>query len=90
MPAIPEEIVGLVAGQVTDVDTATVQSLLASLRHDMVADLGATTAAFGPYEGVSLSEAVRQAIAPDPPSQVERDGAAIGGMPARPSSVDRV
>jgi hypothetical protein len=31
-----------------DVDTATVQSLLASLRHDMVADLGPTTAAFGP------------------------------------------
>ena len=90
VPAIPEDVVGLLAGQLTDVDTATGQSLLASLRHDMVADLGPTTAAFGPYEGVSLSEAVRQAIAAEPPSPAERDGAASGGLPARPSSVDRI
>jgi uncharacterized protein YbjT (DUF2867 family) len=90
VPAIPEDVVGWLAGQLTDVDTATVQSLLASLRHDMVADLGPTTAAFGPYERVSLREAVRQAIASDPTALAERDGAAIGGMPARPSSVDRI
>jgi uncharacterized protein YbjT (DUF2867 family) len=89
VPDIPEEIVGWVAGQLTDVDTVTVQSLLASLRHDMVADLGPTTAAFGPYEGVPLDEAIRQAIAPAPLAPA-RDGAAVGGAPARPSSLDRI
>jgi hypothetical protein len=89
VPDIPEEIVGWVAGQLTDVDTVTVQSLLASLRHDMVADLGPTTAAFGPYEGVPLDEAIRQAIAPAPMAPA-RDGAAVGGTPARPSSLDRI
>ena len=66
VPAIPEEVVGLVAGQLTDVDTTTVQSLLASLRHDMVADLGPTTAAFGARETVPLKNAIQQSIASEP------------------------
>jgi uncharacterized protein YbjT (DUF2867 family) len=66
VPAIPEDVVGLVAGQLTDVDTTTVQSLLVSLRHDMVADLGPTTAAFGARETVPLKDAIQQSIASEP------------------------
>ena len=53
VPGLPEEIVGWVAGQLTDVDTPTVQSLMASLRHDMVADLEPITA-LGPHDPMPL------------------------------------
>ena len=36
VPPLPFDLVGWVAGRLTDVDTDTVQSLMASLRDDMV------------------------------------------------------
>ena len=61
VPGLPEELVGWLAGQLTDVDTPTVQTLMASLRNDMVADLDGI-AALGPHQAMSLPESIRRAL----------------------------
>ncbi len=86
VPGLPEELVGWVAGQLTDVDTPTVQSLMASLRHDMVADLE-PIAALGPHDPMPLRQSIRRALAAD---DGDLDGADVAGDPARASAADRV
>ena len=86
VPGLPEELVGWLAGQLTDVDTPTVQALMASLRNDMVADLDGI-AALGPHQAISLTESIRRALLPD---DLEIDGADVTGDPARSSAADRV
>ena len=86
VPGLPEELVGWVAGQLTDVDTPTVQSLMASLRHDMVADLEPVMA-LGPHDPMPLRESIRRALAAN---DADLDGADVAGDPARASAADRV
>ena len=84
VPGLPADLTGWLAGQLTDVSTATVESLMASLQHDMVADPQGSTALGSPVL-IPLREAlVRSLPAFDP----DHDGAAVGGDPARPSMVD--
>ena len=71
VPGLPEELVGWLAGQLTDVDTPTVQALMASLRNDMVADLDGI-AALGPHQAMSLPESIRRALVSDEGSSVRR------------------
>jgi uncharacterized protein YbjT (DUF2867 family) len=86
VPGLPEELVGWVAGQLTDVDTPTVQSLMASLRYDMVADLE-PIAALGPHDPMPLRQSIRRVLAAD---DGDLDGADVAGDPARASAADRV
>lgn len=86
LPSALDDLVGWLAGQLTDVDTPTVETLVASLEHDMVAGadirsaLGdATRATLGVREAVT-----RALVAFDPAA----DGAAEGGDPAAPSVGD--
>ena len=84
VPGLPADLTGWLAGQLTDVSTTTVESLMASLQHDMVAD-SRDCAVFGDHVLLPLREAlVRSLPAFDP----DHDGAAVGGDPARPSIVD--
>ena len=84
VPGLPADLTGWLAGPLTDVSTTTVESLMASLQHDMVAD-PRDCAVFGDHLLLPLREAlVRSLPAFDP----EHDGAAVGGDPARPSIVD--
>ena len=70
----------------TDIDTPTVQSLMASLRNDMVADLEPVMA-LGPHNPMPLRESIRRALAVD---DADLDGADVAGDPARASAADRV
>jgi hypothetical protein len=58
---------------------------MASLRHDMVADLE-PIAALGPHDPMPLAESIQRALAND----AELDGADVAGDPARASAADRV
>jgi uncharacterized protein YbjT (DUF2867 family) len=86
VPGVPEDLVGWLAGQLTDVDTGTVQSLMASLRHDMVADLE-PLGVLGEHRPIPLREAIRRALVRSDPAH---DGAGVDADPARPSVVDAV
>ncbi len=86
VPPLPFDLVGWVAGRLTDVDTDTVQSLMASLRDDMVVRTGATPRLGDPQHAlVPLDEAIRRALVPYSPST---DGARPGADPAAPSVGD--
>jgi hypothetical protein len=65
---------------------------MASLRHDMVADLE-PVGALGPHDPMPLSESIRRALAADD-AGVDgadgADGADVAGDPARASAADRV
>ncbi|MDN5765034.1 MAG: NAD(P)H-binding protein [Humibacillus sp.] len=84
VPGLPADLTGWLAGQLTDVSTATVESLMASLQHDMVAHPG-DASALGEHVLLPLREALVRSLSPYDP---DRDGAAVGGDPARPSIVD--
>ncbi|MBB2987472.1 NAD(P)H-binding protein [Terracoccus luteus] len=86
LPALPESLAGWLAGQLTDVPTQTVESLMASLRHDMVAgDDRASRLGLAPERPTPLRAAVERALSP---FDEDHDGAAVGADPAAPSIVD--
>lgn len=86
MPPLPFDVVGWVAGRLTDVDTDTVQSLMASLRDDMVVRSGAHTRLGDPdRELVALDEALTRSLQA---YTTTADGARRGADPAAPSAGD--
>ena len=86
VPPLPFDLVGWVAGQLTDVDTDTVQSLMASLRDDMVVRTGARTRLGDPsHTPVPLDEALTRSLQP---YTLATDGARRGADPAAPSAGD--
>lgn len=86
LPLLPTELVGTLAGALTDVPNATVTSLMESLRHDMV--VGDDTAAMAllpeGYHRVGLDESLRRSLADvtDDLPPAERDP--MGPMPQDP------
>lgn len=86
IPGLPDDLVGWLAGQLTDVPTPTVESLMASLRHDMVASedvrdrLGDATRVM-----TTLRDAIERSLVPFGESP---DGAASGADPCAPSVGD--
>ncbi len=84
VPLLPTELVGWLAGQLTDVPSATVEALVQSLRHDMVCsdeDFRADLLPAG-YEMTGAHEAITRALrrSPDP------DGSSdpLGPLPTDP------
>ncbi len=84
VPGLPAALTGWFAAQATDVSTPTVEALMASLQHDMVAD-PRDSAILGEHVLVPLREALVRSLADFDP---DHDGAAVGGDPARASIVD--
>ncbi len=86
VPPLPSDLVGWVAGRLTDVDTDTVQSLMASLRDDMVVRTSAGPRLGDPdHRLVPLDAAITRALQAYSPST---DGARVGADPAAPSAGD--
>ncbi len=86
IPGLPADLVGLVAGLLTDVDTGTVESLMSSLRDDMVAGDEVRTQLGDPDRAtVGARQAIVRARQPFGRGP---DGAAVGGDPAAPSVGD--
>lgn len=86
VPPLPFDLVGWVAGQLTDADTDTVQSLMASLRDDMVVRTGARTRLGDRgHQPLSLDEALTRSLQPYTSAT---DGARRGADPAAPSAGD--
>lgn len=83
---IPQTIVSPVVAALTDVDTATVEALVLSLEHDMVAGGDVRTQLGDPGRVlVGTREAITRAVRSLDPA---RDGAAVGGDPMMPSTGD--
>jgi uncharacterized protein YbjT (DUF2867 family) len=87
----PVDAVARLAGALVDVPSRTVESLVPSLGHDMVATRDAATVLGEPPEGrLTVADAIRRAIdGPDDASgPVPADGAAVGADAQRPSAGD--
>ena len=87
----PVEAVARLAGALVDVPSRTVESLVPSLGHDMVATRDAATVLGDPPGGrLTVAEAIRRALAhaPDASGSGPADGAAVGGDPQRPAAGD--
>ncbi len=87
LPGLPAGLVGVLAGLLTDVPSATVESLVESLHHDMVcrdADFVADLLPAG-HQLVRLEQSLRRALTtPDPSTPVsQRDP--MGPLPTDPS-----
>lgn len=86
LPGVSSDVVGVLAGSITDVDSATVEALIDSLHHDMVAadDDFVEDLLPGGHELVDLEESIRRSLAaPD----LEADPAnrdPLGPMPYDP------
>ncbi len=79
----PVEAVARLAGALVDVPSRTVESLVPSLGHDMVAARDAATVLGEPAGGrLTVAHAMRRALTES------EDGAAVGGDPQRPSAGD--
>lgn len=86
VPMMPEPLVSYLAGFLTRVPARVVESLVASLQHDMVAAPGELERiARDDRPLIGISEAVRRALL-DP--DVSPDGAEIGNDPLAASSAD--
>ncbi|MEO7061933.1 MAG: NAD(P)H-binding protein [Lapillicoccus sp.] len=86
IPGFPEDIVGWLAGQLTDVDTPTVETLMASLGHDMVATSDVREVLGDPLRTlIGVREAVERSLVSFGASP---DGAARGADPSAPSVGD--
>jgi len=87
VPGLPTDLVGALAGAITDVPAATVASLVESLRHDMVCHDAEFTLDLLPreHELVGVEESFRRALAtPVPGVRVcERDP--LGPLPGDPA-----
>lgn len=86
VPLLPTDLVGTLAGRITDVPASTVESLVESLREDMVCaetdfrdDLLP-----GGYETVSVEEAFRRALADPGESTDVSDLDPVGPWPSDP------
>ncbi len=94
VPLLPTALVGTLVGSLTDVPRPTVEALVESLRHDMVAadeDFRSELLPAG-HQLVGLDEALRRALAPalsdpeaaDPMGPLPQDPAWADGGDARP------
>ncbi|WP_207556066.1 NAD(P)H-binding protein [Intrasporangium flavum] len=80
----PVDTVARLAGALVDVPSRTVESLVPSLGHDMVATRDAATVlGEAPTGRLTPAEAIARALAEE-----REDGAAVGGDPQRPSAGD--
>lgn len=84
VPLLPTALVGSLVGSLTDVPRATVEALVESLRHDMVAaDRGFETALLpAGHRLVGLDEAFRRALAE--PVREPREADPMGPLPQDP------
>jgi len=86
IPGFPDDLVGLLAGQLTDVPTPTVESLMASLHHDMVATEDVRVRLGDPAREMStVRDAIRRSLVPIGGGP---DGASSGADPCAPSIGD--
>lgn len=93
VPLLPTTLVGTLAGSLTDVPRHTVEALVESLHHDMVAAGDDVHALLPPgYELLGLAESFRRALAEpaaspeeaDPMASLPQDPTWAGGGDARP------
>jgi uncharacterized protein YbjT (DUF2867 family) len=85
----PVEAVARVAGALVDVPSSTVESLIPSLGHDMVAERDAADVLGEPPEGrLGVSDAVSRSLATTRAGDGAPDGAAVDGDPQAPSAGD--
>lgn len=83
---VPPTLVSPVAAALTDVDTATVEALVLSLEHDMVAGRDVREVLGSPERVlVGVREAITRAVRP---LDEVHDGAAVGADPLTPSAGD--
>lgn len=83
---VPPSLVSPVTAALTDVDTTTVESLVLSLEHDMVAEDDLRTLLGDPGRVlVGVREAITRSVVPLDPAH---DGAAVGADPMAPSAGD--
>ena len=83
---MPADLMGPVAGALTDVPDATVEALVHSLRHDMTCSHDAREVLGEPGRTlVGVREAISRALTPFDPAH---DGASEGEDPLRPSAGD--
>ena len=86
LPWMPPELMGPVAGALTDVDDATVEALVHSLHHDMICRHDAREVLGEPGRTlVGVRESITRGVVPFDPAH---DGAAAGEDPLRPSAGD--
>jgi uncharacterized protein YbjT (DUF2867 family) len=84
VPLLPTALVGTLVGSLTDVPRGTVEALVESLRHDMVAaddDFRAMLLPAG-HRLMGLDEAFRRSLAP--PTSAPEDADPMGPMPQDP------
>lgn len=94
VPLLPTALVGTLVGSLTDVPSPTVEALVESLRHDMVASDDDFMTLLPPrHHLMELDEAFRRALAPctttpdqaDPMGPLPQDPAWAGGGDGRPA-----
>lgn len=85
VPLLPTALVGTLAGSLTDVPRPTVEALVESLHHDMVADDDAFRAALLPegHRLMDLEESFRRSLAPRTDAPEEADP--MGPLPQDPA-----
>lgn len=84
VPLLPTALVGTLVGSLTDVPRRTVEALVESLRHDMVAADDDFRDLMRPeHQLMGLNEAFRRASAPSPAQP--RDGDPMGPLPQDPA-----
>lgn len=85
VPLLPTDLVGALTGALTDVPTSTVQALVQSLRHDMVAADDRFRELLPPGYGlVGLDESIRRGLAQEDESVPAQDRDPMGPMPSDP------
>jgi len=94
IPLLPTQLVGTLVGSLTDVPSATVESLIESLHHDMVCSEDDFVRDLLPegYELIGVEESIRRSLTPrtaapedaDPMGPMPQDPAWTGGGDARP------
>lgn len=87
VPGLPTDLVGALAGAITDVPSETVASLVESLRHDMVCHDAEFSLDLLPreHELVGVGESFRRALATPNPSIPESQCDPLGPLPGDPS-----
>ncbi len=85
VPLLPSALVGTLAGSLTDVPRPTVEALVESLRHDMIAAIDDFREMLlpGGHSLVGLDEAFRRSLAP--PATGPQDADPMGPLPQDPA-----
>lgn len=85
VPFLPNDLVGALAGALTDVPDSTVRALVESLHHDMVvADERYRILLPDGYRMLDLDESITRSLAPEDPSVPPAERDPMGPMPQDP------